>query len=160
CFGDSSFDFIVINNVLEHIANPIREIVHFHRILKKDGVLVLCIPDKNFVHWDKDRELTSFEHLWKEYQDDVTEVTPEHFHDLVPVDNPDAIKGSREWDEALAHIVARRDHCHIWTSKTFKELLETVFQKCAVPFKTVYESLSDTNHFEYFGVFRKICTKV
>ena len=44
-FSESFFDFIHINNVLEHINNPIEIMIECKRILKNDGVIFLAVPN-------------------------------------------------------------------------------------------------------------------
>lgn len=41
---DSSYDVIWAGDIIEHVFDPIGLIKELHRILKKDGVLILCIP--------------------------------------------------------------------------------------------------------------------
>ncbi|HWI83124.1 class I SAM-dependent methyltransferase [Ramlibacter sp.] len=48
-FGDSSFDGVVCNQVLEHVFNPGGFLSELHRVLRPDGKLLLTVP---FV-WDE-----------------------------------------------------------------------------------------------------------
>lgn len=45
-FRDSSFDFVVSTEVIEHTPDPRKAVREMHRVLKKDGVLVLTVPNK------------------------------------------------------------------------------------------------------------------
>ncbi len=44
-FADSFFDFIHVNNVLEHVLDPVRMLLECRRIIKDDGVLFLSVPN-------------------------------------------------------------------------------------------------------------------
>lgn len=44
---DHFFDIVTLYNVLEHIHNPIQVCNEIHRILKKDGFLVIQVPNKD-----------------------------------------------------------------------------------------------------------------
>jgi SAM-dependent methyltransferase len=44
-FPDASFDVITINHVLEHMAAPAQTIQACYRLLKKDGVLIVAVPN-------------------------------------------------------------------------------------------------------------------
>lgn len=44
-FTDQYFDVITLWEVLEHLYNPIETLIEVHRILKKDGIIVLRIPN-------------------------------------------------------------------------------------------------------------------
>lgn len=48
-FGDGSFDFIFCLEVVEHVENPTYVLSEFHRVLKKDGTLLLSVP--NVYNW-------------------------------------------------------------------------------------------------------------
>lgn len=43
-FGDSTFDYIIVNHVLEHISDERTAIRELKRVLKKDGVLIMSFP--------------------------------------------------------------------------------------------------------------------
>ncbi len=72
----NSYDFLLSSNNLEHIANPLRALKEFYRILKPGGILLITVPvkEKNFDH---NRQYTSFEHILLDYikntqEDDLT----------------------------------------------------------------------------------------
>lgn len=44
-FGDNSFDFIVLAEVIEHLKNPYAVIKELNRILKQGGKLILSTPN-------------------------------------------------------------------------------------------------------------------
>lgn len=53
-YKDSSFDGIISSHVLEHIENPDMMLSEFKRILKKDGILVIAVPNFSFEQFYKD----------------------------------------------------------------------------------------------------------
>jgi ubiquinone/menaquinone biosynthesis C-methylase UbiE len=58
-FKDSSFDLIVLDQVLEHLRWPLNAISEIFRVLKDDGKLVIGVPDVD--RYDKHY---FFEHYW------------------------------------------------------------------------------------------------
>ena len=44
-FEDSSFDRVFSHALMEHLADPVRALREFHRVLKSGGVIGLCSPD-------------------------------------------------------------------------------------------------------------------
>lgn len=44
-YPDNYFDLITLWDVLEHVGNPIKMLKECHRILKKDGILLINYPD-------------------------------------------------------------------------------------------------------------------
>lgn len=81
-FDDNAFDFVVNSHVLEHVCNPGRQIMEWLRILQPGGVLYMIVPDKNYC-FDRKRLLTPIEHLMHEFEDDVREVTLDHYCDYI-----------------------------------------------------------------------------
>lgn len=59
---DEQYDFLPTCHNLEHIANPLKAINEWKRVVKKEGVILLVLPDKRFT-FDKKRSYTAFNHL-------------------------------------------------------------------------------------------------
>lgn len=55
-FDTELFDVIILRNVLEHISNPIPLIKEIWRIIKKEGILFIRIPNINSVDYKLFRE--------------------------------------------------------------------------------------------------------
>ena len=45
-FKDDAYDFVILRDVLEHIANPIKILVDLRRIIRPGGVLIVVVPNK------------------------------------------------------------------------------------------------------------------
>ena len=51
-YPSNYFDIITFNHVLEHVNNPLKTIKEIHRILKKDGALIIGVPNSNsLAYW-------------------------------------------------------------------------------------------------------------
>ena len=48
---DNSFDAILCSEVFEHIPDPIKALKEFHRLLKKNGTLILTAPFCSLTHF-------------------------------------------------------------------------------------------------------------
>lgn len=71
-----TYDFVLLSHTLEHIANPLRALEEFGRVLKRDGILVLVLPHKQAT-FDHRRPVTTMTHLIDDYtrataEDDTT----------------------------------------------------------------------------------------
>ncbi len=77
--NSSTYDFLLSSNCLEHIANPLKAIQEWKRIIKNDGVMLLVLPNQKS-NFDHNRPVTTFEHLLDDYNNEVTE------HDLTHLD--------------------------------------------------------------------------
>jgi SAM-dependent methyltransferase len=62
---DESLDFIIANHFLEHCINPLGTMRNHLAKLKSGGVLYYAVPNKDLT-FDKERAITSFEHLLKD----------------------------------------------------------------------------------------------
>jgi ubiquinone/menaquinone biosynthesis C-methylase UbiE len=45
-FPDESFDVIISTEVIEHTPDPKKAVQEMHRVLKKDGILILTVPNR------------------------------------------------------------------------------------------------------------------
>ncbi|MBV8389151.1 MAG: methyltransferase domain-containing protein [Mucilaginibacter sp.] len=121
------YDFLLSSHSLEHIANPIKAIKEWIRVLKKDGVLLLILPDKNYT-FDHRRPITKFEHLLDDYHQDITEHDLTHLeeilslHDLT-LDLP-AGDASQFRSRSLENYNNRCLHQHVFDFK----LLDQIFK--------------------------------
>lgn len=50
-YPDSFFDIITLHNVLEHTHNPQKVITELKRILKKDGIIAIQVPNINCIQY-------------------------------------------------------------------------------------------------------------
>jgi len=155
-FEAAHFDFVILNHVIEHVANPIKVVEEVFRITKYDGLMVISAPDKNFT-FDKDRALTSFAHLQEEYENQVTEVTDAHYIDFLGAVHPKILKLSG--DKLQFHInsvKSRREHAHVWDSSTFAEFISATLNLLQLRATCEFVSVGNKNKIEYFSVWKKL----
>ena len=69
---NEEYDFVFSSHVLEHIANPLKAIKEWLRIVKKDGYIIIIVPEKSCC-FDHTREYTKFETLLSQYEKNVGE---------------------------------------------------------------------------------------
>lgn len=154
-FRKNTFDFVIANHVLEHVANPIRSIEEIFRVTRRKGIVILSIPDQDYAS-DKKRELTSFGHLLEEYRNHVTEVTDEHYIDFLRDTYPGILElEEEELEHYMARVRKRRDHAHVWNSPTFSDCLARSLHLLAIKADCLLESTGPQNGFEHFSVWRK-----
>ncbi|MCH6254953.1 class I SAM-dependent methyltransferase [Puniceicoccaceae bacterium K14] len=81
-FENESLDFVASSHVLEHIANPIKALLEWQRVLKPGGVVYTVIPDRRFT-FDHRRELTTAEHMIDDYRKGTTDCDAVHINDFI-----------------------------------------------------------------------------
>jgi SAM-dependent methyltransferase len=154
-FGDGSFDFVVLNHVLEHVANPVKAVREVFRICRGGGRVIIAIPDKDYT-FDRGRELTSWEHLWSDYLNDVRESSDEHYESFLRSAAPHVFLEPPE--NLKIHVMLsrnRREHAHVWTSASFELFLERCLRGLSIDATRLYRSVAPENQIEYFSVWKK-----
>lgn len=51
-FADESFDVVICSELLEHVPHPPAVLGEAYRVLRKDGVLLICVPFLYQIHGD------------------------------------------------------------------------------------------------------------
>ena len=69
---NEEYDFVFASHVLEHIANPLKAIKEWLRIVKKDGYIIIIVPEKS-ICFDHTREYSKFATLLSQYEKNVGE---------------------------------------------------------------------------------------
>jgi SAM-dependent methyltransferase len=49
-FGDEEFDVVILGDVIEHLNRPFEVLRDAHRVLKKNGLLLVSTPNPHYVH--------------------------------------------------------------------------------------------------------------
>ncbi len=132
--SDGSQDFIIANHFLEHCENPLATLASFARVVKQEGILFLCIPDKRYT-FDLPRQTTPFEHIVRDYQEGPGWSRREHYLDWVyhveHVTDPDA--QSAQADALLARGYSI--HYHVWTMHDLMEMFLRVSEVVPITFR-------------------------
>ncbi len=125
-FSNESYDFILARHVLEHIANPIKLLNEWRRIIKRDGILIITVPNK-FYSFDYPRPYTTFVHLLDDYINDIKENDTTHFQEVKDLLH-DHCTPEYSTREEWAHIVedninARQVHHHVFSEEVIARIV-------------------------------------
>jgi SAM-dependent methyltransferase len=148
---NKKFDFIIMNHVIEHVANPIQVMDNVLTGLNDNGLLIISAPDKNCT-FDRHRPITTFEHLLSDYYRGVTDVCDEHYIDFLNYVHPEVFSNKAGFLNSLDSVRNRREHAHVWDSNTFKNYLLNIYALLSRSYKILYESDSEHNNLEYFAI--------
>ena len=120
------YDFLVSCNNLEHIANPIKALSEWLRIIKSGGVLLLVLPKKE-CNFDHNRDATTFEHLLDDFESNVSEEDLTHLDEILALHDLslDPLAGDFEnfKQRSLSNLQNRCLHHHVFDMV----LLRTIF---------------------------------
>lgn len=79
---DDSYDLIISSNCLEHIANPIKALLEWKRVLKKNAYLIIVLPNPKKTG-DKSRNVTKFNHILGDFNKNITEKDKTHINEVI-----------------------------------------------------------------------------
>lgn len=127
CITDGTYEFLLAAHCLEHVANPLKALQEWKRILKPGSRLAVIVPNfrKTFDHR---RQPTAVSHMLDDFQRGVGEDDATHiaeilrFHDL----SRDKSAGTFEQFKvrALKNFEYRCLHHHVFDERNSRELLE------------------------------------
>lgn len=143
------YDFVLSSNCLEHVANPIKALKEWRRVIKDRGVMILVLPNKDS-NFDHRRPITEFQHLLDDFANDTGEDDLTHLdeilalHDLAmdpPAGDLDNFK-----QRSLKNFHNRTLHHHVFDVELIAKMLSyTGFQ---------VDDITST-HTDFFALARK-----
>ncbi len=141
---NNCYDFLLSCHSLEHIANPLKALNEWNRVLIPKGKLVLILPNKECT-FDRKRPITSFEHLIEDLKNNIDESDSTHFEEIVNMHDLDldSIKSKQELKKRiLDNFTFRSAHHHVFDFNLIDQMLKYAgfkveFQKTYPPFHLV-----------------------
>lgn len=119
-----SYDFLLSSHSLEHIANPLKAMGEWLRILKHSAYLLIIVPDKRFT-FDHLRPITSFDHLLRDYEQNMAEDNMTHLEETIRLHDSDLDMLSKDNDlDWSKNFQTRRMHHHVFDKKLLKQVAE------------------------------------
>lgn len=121
------YDFVLSSNNLEHIANPIKALYEFKRILKCNGIIILLLPDKRN-SFDHNREDTCFNHLLSDYKTDVDEHDMTHLNEILEKHDLSLDKEAGTFEQFIASSLDnyknRCLHHHVFSTELLTDIAD------------------------------------
>jgi predicted SAM-dependent methyltransferase len=148
-----SQDFIISNHFLEHAVNVIKTLKRWYDLLRADGILFLSVPDRRFTA-DQARQRTSIEHLFDEFERNVTEIPEDHCIDHLVAWN--GIPRDRIDSLMIQQCRKYGVHNHCWEDEDILQLFEVLFHQKGVKFQLVDLSLPRGLYNEVILLLRKV----
>jgi SAM-dependent methyltransferase len=116
--ADASYDFVVASHVLEHIANPLRALCEWKRVLKPGGALLILVPDKRHT-FDHKRPFTSFEHIEADFRANTQEDDLTHLDEVLSLHDLGLDPGAGSREQFLARCLRNAEiramHHHVFS---------------------------------------------
>jgi predicted SAM-dependent methyltransferase len=80
--ASNSYDFMLSSHVIEHVANPIKALNEWKRIIKSEGYLTILVPNRKQT-FDRKRPLTQLNHIIDDYKNHTKEDDSTHFEEII-----------------------------------------------------------------------------
>ena len=141
-FPTQCYDFILSSNCIEHIANPIKAVFEWKRVLKSGGALVLVAPNRDS-NFDHKRQVTSLEHIIMDFNNEINEDDLTHLdeilslHDLSRDRRAGSISKFKE--RSQQNFLNRTLHHHVFSI----DLLVNILKYCGFDIVVTTESKFD-----------------
>jgi hypothetical protein len=122
-----SYNFILSSHTLEHIANPLRALSEWKRVLKDDGMLALVLPHRDGT-FDHRRPVTSLSHLIDDFDQNTGEDDLTHLDEILMLHDleKDPLAGDSETfkTRGLKNIENRCLHHHVFDSQLAAQIAD------------------------------------
>ncbi len=129
--ADGSQDFVISSHFLEHCQDTIGAVKTMLRVLKPGGIAYCAVPDKRQT-FDRNRPVTSFEHLVRDHVEGPAWSRERHFEEWVTLGEDVNTRGKtvRELMEMDYSI-----HYHVWTHGGLLELFAKLQEQIGLDFE-------------------------
>ncbi|MGB7601982.1 MAG: methyltransferase domain-containing protein [Candidatus Sulfotelmatobacter sp.] len=123
---DSSYDCLLACHCLEHIANPLRALVEWKRVLRDDGLILLILPHKDAT-FDWRRPLTPLAHMIEDYENSVGEDDLTHLPEILELHDLSRDPGAGSKEEfrlrCLENYANRAMHQHVFDTASATKMM-------------------------------------
>jgi predicted SAM-dependent methyltransferase len=143
CVSENRYDFLLSSHNLEHLANPVKGLREWQRIVKPDGYFVVVLPHYART-FDRRRALTPVSHMLADYERQIGEDDLTHVEEVFQANRLNEGAGSDEELRALlmSNFSHRMMHHHTFDDVNSRKLLEAVGLKVisvetALPFHII-----------------------
>jgi SAM-dependent methyltransferase len=124
---DGSYECVLASHSLEHIANPLRALGEWKRVLGEGGFLLLILPHKDGT-FDWRRPPTTLDHMIEDYRNNVGEEDLTHLTEILALHDltKDIPAGSMEQfrQRCLENYSNRGMHHHVFDTRTAVALVD------------------------------------
>ena len=123
---DESYDFVMASHLIEHIANPLKALLEWLRILRVGGFLLVIAPLK-YETFDHRRATEKLEHLIDDYHRQTTEADLTHLEEILRTHDIGRDPGAKSAElfklRSAKNLENRGLHQHVYD----QELLYQIF---------------------------------
>ncbi len=124
---EGKYDFVISSNCLEHIANPMKAIEEWTRVIKKTGLILIVVPNKDYC-FDHKRATTELSHLIDDFEKGIGEDDLTHLKEILKLHD---LRMDRDAGDLASFIERSKDnikyralHHHVFSLDVLKEMVD------------------------------------
>lgn len=119
------YDFVAASHVLEHVANPLRALQEWKRLVKPSGTILVLVPHKAGM-FDHRRRFTTFDHIKQDFEANVPESDLTHLQEILELHDleldPPAGSAEQFRERCLRNLSNRAMHHHVFSPELLIEM--------------------------------------
>lgn len=146
--ADASYDFLLASHIIEHVANPLRALAEFRRVLKPRGYTLLLAPNP-VLTFDHRRPVTTLTHLEADKAANADESDMTHLEEILALHDLERDKPAGSVEQFRGRCLQNRElrcmHHHVFSL----ELLEQALRRAS--FRPLYGTDRWENHLLVFA---------
>ncbi len=124
-----SYEFLLSSNCLEHVANPLKALKEWVRVVEGGGYILLLLPKKERT-FDQRRDVTPFEHLVDDYTNGTTEHDLTHLAEILALHDLSRDPEAGDFENFKArserNFENRCLHHHVFDADSIRKMSEFV----------------------------------
>lgn len=124
-----AYDCVIASHCLEHMANPIKALLEWKRVLRPGGLLLLILPHRDYT-FDWRRPVTTLEHMKKDYELNMPESDLTHLDEILSLHDlsrdPGRCTPEQFRERSLNNTKFRAIHHHVFVPETAIEVVREV----------------------------------
>ncbi|MBM2840216.1 MAG: methyltransferase protein [Bacteroidetes bacterium] len=125
----ASYDFVISSNTIEHVANPLKALFEWKRVVKDNGHLLLVAPHRDTT-FDHNRPITSLPHIVEDYERHTGEDDMTHLDEILALHDldMDPPAGDHESfrERSINNLQNRCLHQHVFNTELVVQLLDFI----------------------------------
>ena len=144
--ADNSYDFVLSCHSLEHMANPIKALVEWKRIIKDNSNVLLILPHKDNT-FDRNRPITHINHLINDLENNTLENDETHFQEVLSLHDLSLDAGIKDMEALRLRTSGNYDnrcvHHHVFNTPMVAQMVDYAgFKICEIqhfnPFHIIF----------------------
>lgn len=122
-----SYDLVVSSHVIEHIANPLRALAEWRRVLKPGGHMVIVAPDKRYTY-DRNRPVTKLAHIIEDFEKGTPEDDTTHYEEIIALHDMAVDGYNSSYEQHVERTTnngrLRMAHHHVFDEQLFRDVVK------------------------------------